>query len=113
MRTIVPHLPTPVTSPRRESVWTYAALTTAPTRVLYVGVTNNPARRMLEHTVKPWWPEVHRVGWFEWPDRRAALAAEAVFIGHFRPLYNVAYDAWRESEATEWLSEVVVLREVA
>lgn len=60
-------------------------------RLLYVGITGDPADRWARHAAeKPWWPDVarHSVEWL--PSREVALAAEAAAIVAEGPLHNVA-----------------------
>jgi hypothetical protein len=47
-------------------------------RVVYVGITEDLARRPAEHRRdKPWWPTVTRIGFTVCADRRALPAAVA------------------------------------
>lgn len=58
-------------------------------QLLYVGITNDPPRRMTEHSQdKAWWPQVRgmTVDWY--PDRDAVLAAERRAIRIEHPLHN-------------------------
>lgn len=60
-------------------------------RLLYVGITGDPADRWARHAAeKAWWPNVarHTVQWL--PSRKDALAAEAAAIVAEAPLHNVA-----------------------
>lgn len=69
-------------------------------RLLYVGITSDPADRWARHAAeKPWWPEVarHAVEWLS--SRDAALAAEAAAIVAEEPLHNVMGTP-RQREAT-------------
>ena len=58
-------------------------------KLLYVGVAKNIARRRRQHAaVQPWWAAVRReiIDWY--PDRAAALRAEAAAIRLEQPRYN-------------------------
>lgn len=58
--------------------------------LLYVGMTNNPERRFLEHVEsKVWWYEVDHfeVEWFD--NRFLAEDAEVVAIWQEQPRYNI------------------------
>lgn len=61
--------------------------------LLYIGITNNPDRRMEQHaSTKPWWDEV-RYGHLEvYRTRAQALAAERTAIRQERPLYNLVHN---------------------
>lgn len=61
--------------------------------LLYVGISNNPARRWKQHAdTKPWWSDVDRKT-VEWLASRAeAEAAEAEAIKAEKPLHN-----WRHA----------------
>ena len=61
--------------------------------LLYVGITNDPGRRMTKHRGgKSWWLEVARVEMEQHPDRLALRAAELKAIEHERPLYNIQHN---------------------
>lgn len=61
-------------------------------KLLYVGVTSNPGRRMENHAAeKPWWEEVRVVLVEHFPTRDAALQAEREAIWQEKPLHNVAH----------------------
>lgn len=60
-------------------------------RLLYIGITDNPRRRWVQHAAKQadaWWPDVARksIEWF--PSRGAAEAAEVRAIEREGPPYN-------------------------
>lgn len=60
--------------------------------LLYVGATHDIARRYRQHQRKaPWIGEVTRVDVQVFPDRRAALEAEAAAIRSECPKYNVVH----------------------
>lgn len=57
--------------------------------LLYVGVTDNWARRREQHLVeRPWFPEVARMETESFGDRGAALARESVLIRSSAPRHN-------------------------
>ena len=59
-------------------------------QLLYVGITNDPPRRMKQHTdTKTWWSQVRgmTVDWY--PDRASVLAAEKRAINVENPLHNI------------------------
>lgn len=66
--------------------------------LLYVGITDDTARRWSAHrTQKPWWRDVARktVEWYG--DRESAERAERIAIGRERPLYNIQNATGRRS----------------
>lgn len=70
-------------------------------RLLYVGISNEPERRLLAHRAdKEWWPEVEstQLDWFD--SRLEAARAETKAIADEGPAYNVHQTpAWREQVA--------------
>lgn len=58
-------------------------------QLLYVGITNDPGRRMSQHAEqKRWWPEVRGVS-IEWyDDREGVAAAERRAVAIERPRHN-------------------------
>ncbi|MFF0055643.1 GntR family transcriptional regulator [Streptomyces microflavus] len=58
--------------------------------LLYVGISENPARRFKTHGSKPWWSEVtdKEVVWFD--SYQEARAAEVEAIGIEKPAHNVS-----------------------
>lgn len=71
-------------------------------RLLYVGITNNPAARWKAHTsTKTWWQEVAdtKLEWF--PDRETAAIAEVKAINAERPLYNRQHSTLATHEAAD------------
>lgn len=59
-------------------------------RLLYIGAARNPPQRMKFHRqFKRWWSDVARTDLTWFPDRAAAMAAEAVAIREEKPLYNI------------------------
>jgi len=61
--------------------------------LLYVGVTNNPARRFTQHGVqRDWWHEVATIRMERHESREAVLAAEKAAIAKERPRYNVKHN---------------------
>lgn len=60
--------------------------------LLYVGITNNVARRVAEHAVcKAWWPQVTRVWSLPAVNREVALWVERFLIRNLRPAYNIVH----------------------
>jgi transcriptional regulator with XRE-family HTH domain len=60
--------------------------------LLYVGITNDSTRRLVQHADgQPWWDEVASVTFASHPDRTAAEAAERLAIRTQAPLYNVRH----------------------
>lgn len=63
-------------------------------QLLYVGITNDPQRRLREHSrTKPWWPQVdlRTVLIYQYDCREDACDLEALAIETERPLYNVVH----------------------
>lgn len=60
--------------------------------LLYVGIANDPGRRMSQHQAeKPWWPQVAHVD-IEWhPARLVAERAEQAAIASENPLHNIQH----------------------
>lgn len=70
--------------------------------LLYVGISNAAARRLLEHSnTREWWGEVYFVGFEKFASREAAAAAELAAIREERPRHNVV------GQASATLSETV------
>jgi len=63
-------------------------------RLLYIGISQDPDQRFLQHRqLKSWWPQVARKS-IEWhPTREVAEAAERVAIGNERPIHNIQHQA--------------------
>jgi hypothetical protein len=63
-------------------------------RLLYVGISDAPFRRWVEHsTDKAWWPEVAECS-LEWfGSRPAALSAEASAIQAEHPAHNIVHNS--------------------
>lgn len=60
--------------------------------LLYVGITNNPARRFMQHGVdREWWHEVETIRMQRFDDRESVLAAEREAIKAERPRYNILH----------------------
>lgn len=60
--------------------------------LLYVGITNNPARRFAQHgAARDWWYEVDTIRMERFPDRESVLLAEREAIQAERPRYNVVH----------------------
>lgn len=71
--------------------------------LLYVGISNNPERRFLNHrTTKPWWASVEstQIDWYE--TRLQAARAETKAIATEKPRFNIHQTpAWREAQAAD------------
>lgn len=63
-------------------------------RLLYVGVTHDPKERHNAHIhASAWFGEVERLELLmEFPNGRAAYAAEKAYIENGRPLYNLKHN---------------------
>lgn len=58
-------------------------------QLLYVGISADPGKRMLQHrSDKVWWEQSATIHVQPMPDRQTALAAEKEAIKNERPLYN-------------------------
>lgn len=58
--------------------------------LLYIGITCNPPQRWERHrSTKSWWKRVVRKEMTAYPDRSAALTAEAEAIRTERPVHNI------------------------
>lgn len=76
-----------------ESCYVYR-LASANGTLLYVGVADQPGRRIHQHyKEKHWWAEVANVDLERFPTRRDALAAERRAIINEKPLHNIVHNA--------------------
>lgn len=67
--------------------------------LIYVGITNNPGRRLSRHEKsKDWWWEVTEVRIERYPDRDSVLNAEVEAITNERPKYNIQHNGSRKDE---------------
>lgn len=57
--------------------------------LLYVGITWHIGSRMRQHRMQPWWHEVSDIQVEYYPDRAAAITAEAAAIKTEYPKYNI------------------------
>lgn len=57
-------------------------------RLLYVGITEEVAKRFLRHSGRLWWPEAVTVRLEAYAARREALAVEADAISNEAPIHN-------------------------
>jgi len=76
-------------------------------QLLYVGITNDPPRRMTQHSQdKKWWAQVRgmTVEWY--PDRTSVLAAEKRAINVENPLHNVQHKPLIQASEELHLEEV-------
>lgn len=70
--------------------------------LLYVGITNNPPRRLGEHRdAKAWWQEVARIDMEQHPDRLALHTAERRAIETERPRHNIQLNSRSRSTFQE------------
>ncbi len=61
--------------------------------LLYVGITNNPARRFSKHKdEKEWWLDVARIDLEQFASREELLDAERQAIQDERPLHNIKHN---------------------
>lgn len=68
--------------------------------LLYVGITNNAARRFAEHAqAHGWWPEVADCKVEFYSDRLSLLDAEATVIRKEKPRHNVKHNQDRPAPA--------------
>lgn len=56
--------------------------------LLYVGITEELPKRLLRHSARLWWPEVHTVCLEAYESRTQALRAESRAIAVEGPLHN-------------------------
>lgn len=56
--------------------------------LLYVGITEELEKRLLRHSARLWWPEVHTVCLEGYESRTEALRAESRAIAVEGPLHN-------------------------
>lgn len=83
-------------------------------RLLYVGISNHPVQRFIEHRdTKEWWPRVtyYAIKWFE--TRAEAERAESFAIKNERPQMNIALKMRDEpivipSWAVSWLKDAAL-----
>lgn len=88
-------------------------------RLLYIGISNNPHRRLDEHAAeKPWWPSVELVRIRHYATREQALEAERAAIRSECPIYNGTHntDPYRQrperpprqqaQSDSDWLADV-------
>lgn len=69
-------------------------------RLLYIGITMNPANRWDRHSDdKPWWSQVARIAIETLPSRADALDAERRAIQAEQPLHNVIHNVRKVSAA--------------
>lgn len=61
--------------------------------LLYVGISVDSPTRIANHMRdKPWWGDVETIKFTKYPNRKAALEAEAEMIRTLKPLYNVVHN---------------------
>lgn len=61
--------------------------------LLYVGITNDPKRRLYQHARnKPWFEEINRVNLAAFRSETEAMAAEACLIKSMQPLHNIRHN---------------------
>lgn len=82
-----------------------------PGELLYVGITNNPPSRFVQHrTQKDWWTEVSRIDLQSFSTRDDLAAAEREAIKSEHPRYNVTHNrngalSQRDTRPTTGLSD--------
>jgi predicted GIY-YIG superfamily endonuclease len=70
--------------------------------LLYVGITVDSPSRIASHMRdKAWWGEVDGIKFTKYPNRQAALEAEAEMIRTLKPLYNVQHNEMADDEEAE------------
>lgn len=70
--------------------------------LLYVGISVDSASRIANHMRdQPWWSEVETIKFTTYPNRKAALEAEAEMIRTLKPLYNVVHNEMVEEDVAE------------
>lgn len=61
-------------------------------RLLYVGISNDLARRLGQHAhAKPWWDQIENIQVTHYPNRASVAAAEILAIATEHPLHNVVH----------------------
>lgn len=60
-------------------------------QLLYVGCSTRPMWRVTSHRKNPWGPAIARVVTHQYPNRRAAAAAEIAEIRRLDPPHNVMF----------------------
>lgn len=74
-------------------------------RLLYVGLSVNPGRRLEKHRgTQPWWSDVARIEMEQHLDMQTLRAAEREAIETERPLYNVKFNG-RPEQILVWLCD--------
>lgn len=68
---------------------------------VYVGITEDMAKRMRNHQEKSWWTEVAWVETTPFDSRGEAVDAEKEAIGNLKPKYNRQHN----SEGVQWSNE--------
>jgi hypothetical protein len=72
----------------------------ADNELLYVGITNNPTGRMMDHLRSQWWaPRITQITFEHFGDRGELKTAERRAITTEGPVYNVAH-------AREWSQDI-------
>ena len=56
--------------------------------LLYVGISNDPKRRLREHRDKRWFKLIYKIKQNEFKSRKLALAEEERLIKNRKPIYN-------------------------
>ena len=63
-------------------------------QAIYVGLSVNTERRLLQHRQKPWFSEARRVEVQTFADWAQAKQAEGLAIRELAPAYNSQQEAW-------------------
>jgi excinuclease UvrABC nuclease subunit len=75
-------------------------------RLIYVGCSHDPESRIYMHRHKAWWaPQIDRIKLKVFPDRQAAIEAEAKAIKEENPRWNINHRSYGQPHWTMELAE--------